>query len=103
MGLKHQQNPDRTLPCPGFYTTPVPREKPIHLSAQIKLDIHIIFHIIGVMQISHNAIETGSDNLTGVILAGGQSQRMGRDKARLDLDGTSLFTRARQALEGAVA
>ena len=35
--------------------------------------------------------QTAFDDVTGVILAGGQSRRMGRDKATLEIDGTSLF------------
>ncbi len=47
------------------------------------------------MQISH--IESGPASpyadVTGVILAGGRSSRMGRDKARLEIGGVSLFDR----------
>lgn len=47
------------------------------------------------MQNSHNEIAA---NVTGVLLAGGGSTRMGRDKALLPFDGQPLFVRARRAL-----
>ncbi len=38
-------------------------------------------------------------DITGVILAGGRSRRMGRDKATLSFDGTTLFDRTLQIFE----
>ncbi len=48
------------------------------------------------MQISHNDTDSPAENVTGVILTGGKSTRMGRDKAALTLDGQSLFERIHQ-------
>jgi len=48
------------------------------------------------MQIPHN--EKHPD-LTGVILAGGQSRRMGQDKARMQISGRTLFEGALELLE----
>ncbi|PNU20986.1 bifunctional molybdenum cofactor guanylyltransferase MobA/molybdopterin-guanine dinucleotide biosynthesis adaptor protein MobB [Geothermobacter hydrogeniphilus] len=45
------------------------------------------------MQNAHNG-KTDSSDLTGVLLAGGRSLRMGRDKARLQIDGQPLYRRA---------
>lgn len=47
------------------------------------------------MQNAHNEIQ---DDVTGVLLAGGASARMGRDKASLMLEGQPLFARVRRAL-----
>lgn len=44
------------------------------------------------VQLSHNAPSRETE-VTGVILAGGRSLRMGRDKATLELFGKSLFAR----------
>ena len=55
-------------------------------------------HIICVMQNPHNDINLSTSDVTGVILAGGKSSRMGSDKAALRLAGESLFDRARRAL-----
>ncbi|WP_299493908.1 molybdenum cofactor guanylyltransferase [uncultured Shewanella sp.] len=38
------------------------------------------------------------DNILGVILAGGQSQRMGKDKAKLQINGVSMLQRNRHLL-----
>jgi molybdopterin-guanine dinucleotide biosynthesis protein A len=47
------------------------------------------------MHISHNDNEDQSyPDVTGVLLAGGKSQRMGQDKALLQLDGKTLFERS---------
>jgi len=48
------------------------------------------------MQIPHNDKYT---DLTGVILAGGQSRRMGQDKARMQISGRSMFARALELLQ----
>ena len=41
-----------------------------------------------------NAVSFPSQKVSGVILAGGQSRRLGTDKALLELDGESLLSRA---------
>lgn len=55
-----------------------------------------------VMQNSHNDIPSITD-VTGVILAGGRSTRMGRDKATLVVGGQTLFARTREMLRGIFA
>jgi molybdopterin-guanine dinucleotide biosynthesis protein A len=42
--------------------------------------------------------EVHDDSITGVVLCGGQSRRMGRDKALIELDGESLVARATRTL-----
>jgi molybdopterin-guanine dinucleotide biosynthesis protein A len=44
-----------------------------------------------------------SGELTGVVIAGGRSTRMGRDKARLRVDGVALWQRQRRVLAAAGA
>jgi molybdopterin-guanine dinucleotide biosynthesis protein A len=48
----------------------------------------------------HSGADARSDSydVTGVILAGGRSSRMGRDKAHLKIDGASLFDRVLSTL-----
>lgn len=41
----------------------------------------------------------GSDRIAGYVLAGGQSSRMGTDKALLEIDGVPLLVRAARLLE----
>ncbi|MCK4509386.1 MAG: bifunctional molybdenum cofactor guanylyltransferase MobA/molybdopterin-guanine dinucleotide biosynthesis adaptor protein MobB [Desulfuromonadales bacterium] len=43
------------------------------------------------MQISHNDF---TDNVTGILLAGGKSRRMGYDKAHIEIGGHRLLTRS---------
>lgn len=54
--------------------------------------------MMSVMQISHNENIATLSDVTGVIFAGGKSTRMGSDKARLTLNGQTLFQRASGAL-----
>lgn len=49
------------------------------------------------------ATTAGGIKLTGVVIAGGRSTRMGRDKARLCVDGVALWQRQRRVLEAAGA
>lgn len=55
---------------------------------------HPLFFVRGMEE--HGRI-TG---VTGVLLAGGKSRRMGRDKRVLELEGTTLFARALSVLDG---
>lgn len=53
------------------------------------------------MQSSQNETENSRYNdVTGVLLAGGKSRRMGRDKARMELSGRPLFVNALKLLQG---
>lgn len=54
------------------------------------------------MQISHNETDPTSD-VTAVILAGGRSRRMGRDKATLMVAGQTLFARTREMVHSIFA
>ena len=48
----------------------------------------------------HNAsVELNYSDITGVLLAGGQSRRMGRDKALIEIEGETLFSRALALLQ----
>ena len=42
--------------------------------------------------------EAGSPSVAGIVLAGGQSRRMGRDKVAIELAGRTLLQRAVDAL-----
>jgi molybdopterin-guanine dinucleotide biosynthesis protein A len=42
-------------------------------------------------------------DVTGVIMAGGRSSRMGRDKARLEVDGSTMFERVATVFQGLFA
>jgi molybdopterin-guanine dinucleotide biosynthesis protein B/molybdopterin-guanine dinucleotide biosynthesis protein len=65
---------------------------------QIPLDKHIDFHIMCVMQNSHNDYMMPASDVTGVIFAGGKSSRMGSDKAAIRIDGQPLLQRVSRAL-----
>jgi molybdopterin-guanine dinucleotide biosynthesis protein A len=52
-----------------------------------------LLKIFSVMQTSHIASTAPYADVTGVILAGGRSLRMGRDKARLEVDGVTFFAK----------
>jgi len=51
------------------------------------------------MQIMRNdKIKTAHLDITGVLLAGGKSRRMGHDKAHLEFEGSSFFSKSRDLL-----
>jgi molybdopterin-guanine dinucleotide biosynthesis protein A len=58
------------------------------------------FPTIRAMQIPHIDSKPLYPDVTGVILAGGRSVRMGRDKACLEVDGTTFFARIADLLRG---
>jgi molybdopterin-guanine dinucleotide biosynthesis protein A len=47
--------------------------------------------------------EAGFDNITGIILVGGKSRRMGTDKAFLEVGGIPLFERVLEVVRGNLA
>ena len=52
------------------------------------------------MQNSHiDEADVHYPDVTGILLAGGQSRRMGQDKARIEFDGKMLFTRSLALLQ----
>lgn len=59
------------------------------------LALPLIISIIIAMQNAHNEIDKAATaDVTGVLLAGGQSRRMGYDKARIEMAGHTLVSRS---------